>query len=79
MVQGVLKRCTVGDWRRLGLCIVVAAGVGVPAYAGKVKIEKHEPEPPPGPELLLAGGSWRLCEPLRPTAMCRRSGASSGR
>jgi DNA-binding beta-propeller fold protein YncE len=54
MVQGVLERCTVGNWRRLCLCIVVAAGVGAPAYAGKAKIEKNEL--PPGPELLLEGG-----------------------
>ncbi len=55
MVQGVLERCTVGNWRRLCLCIVVAAGLAAPAHAGKIKIEKND-EPAPGPELLLEGG-----------------------
>ncbi|MFZ3266918.1 MAG: hypothetical protein WA172_23140, partial [Terriglobales bacterium] len=43
-----------GKWRRICLCIVVTAGLGAPAYAGKIKVEKDEPTP--GPELLLEGG-----------------------
>jgi DNA-binding beta-propeller fold protein YncE len=54
MVQGVLGRCTVRNWRRGWLCIVMAAGLGASAHAGKVKIEKDEPAA--APELLLEGG-----------------------
>ncbi|MGO9826257.1 MAG: 6-bladed beta-propeller [Terriglobales bacterium] len=48
-----------GNWSRLGLCIVVAAALGAaflgtPAQAKKPKTEKNEPAQ--GPELLLEGG-----------------------
>ena len=54
MVQGLLARSDAGNWVGLCLCMVLAVGVAVPAYAEDAKAEKNEPTP--GPELLLQGG-----------------------